>query len=190
MVIVDMRGTATGIADQKNAIMQAPRMGIGEIGIGTFHPRRDIVGHEQIENAINAVCRNAAPLHPANRIGYVIGAGRPVKPRKRQKYRSTHRRPLFTRSDKRLFGSGDKRGAAADIMVVIVMSCHATIIGCEAASRKAHFQPRKARKFHRCAAANRQTPITDSTTSAIPPWPMTSDAAMRPIPSAPSTPMA
>ena len=83
MVVIDMGGAATDIANEKDAIMQATGMGIGKISIGTFHPGRDIIGHEQIEDTIDAVRRDPPPLRGADRFGHVISAGRAFKPRQR-----------------------------------------------------------------------------------------------------------
>ena len=62
MIIVDMRGLPARIADEENAVMLAIGVSIGDIGIGTFHPRRDVRADEDIENAIDAICGD--PLAP------------------------------------------------------------------------------------------------------------------------------
>ena len=62
MIVVNMRGLPACIADEENAVMFAIGVGIGDIGIGAFHPRRNVGTDEDIENAINAICRH--PLTP------------------------------------------------------------------------------------------------------------------------------
>ena len=53
LFVVDMGGLAAFVADQEDAIVLAPWMGVGEISVGAFHPQREIVRHEQVEDAID-----------------------------------------------------------------------------------------------------------------------------------------
>lgn len=61
-IIVEVRCFTASIADQKDAIVMASRMAVGDVGVGAFNPPRKVGAHKQIENAVNAVGRN--PLAP------------------------------------------------------------------------------------------------------------------------------
>src|SRR3546814_6105251 len=54
-VIIHMRRFAAFVAYQKDAVMLAAGVAVGEVGIGAFYPERQVVGHEQVKNAIDAV---------------------------------------------------------------------------------------------------------------------------------------
>src|SRR3546814_1526223 len=47
LVVIDVRRVTALIADQKNTVVQTFRMGVGDIGVGTFHPPRQIDADEQ-----------------------------------------------------------------------------------------------------------------------------------------------
>src|SRR3546814_7680800 len=56
-----MSGLPACAADQENTVVKAAGMRVGDIGVGALHPHGKVVIHEQIENAIYAVGRNALP---------------------------------------------------------------------------------------------------------------------------------
>src|SRR3546814_2914884 len=70
-------------------------MGVGDIGVGTFHPPRQIDADEQVQDPIDAVRRHPTPFGPRNRIRHVIGACRAIKTSERLEYGGAHRSPLF-----------------------------------------------------------------------------------------------
>ena len=70
-------------------------MGVGDISVGALDPPREVRSNEQVEDAIDAVRRD--PLAPClgDRLGDVIGAGRPVESGKGVKHRRAHVGPLL-----------------------------------------------------------------------------------------------
>lgn len=72
-IIVEVSRFAANVADQKNAIMAAARMAVGDVSVGTFHPPREIGAHEQIKNPINAVGGHPFAPARAHTFGNVIG---------------------------------------------------------------------------------------------------------------------
>src|SRR3546814_10535069 len=58
LVVIDVRRVTALIADQKNTVVQTFRMGVGDIGVGTFHPPRQIDADEQVKDPIDAVRPN------------------------------------------------------------------------------------------------------------------------------------
>ena len=58
-VVIDMRRIAAIVADQEDTVVQASGVRIGEIGVGAFHPAGEVVRHKQVEDAIDAVRRDA-----------------------------------------------------------------------------------------------------------------------------------
>lgn len=59
-IIVEMGGLSATVAHQKNAIMEAIGVSIGDIGVGALNPSGEIGGNEQIEDAIDAISSHAA----------------------------------------------------------------------------------------------------------------------------------
>src|SRR5687767_5514740 len=47
LVVVDVRRLPAGVADQEDAVVEAARMLVGDIGVGTFHAASKIGAHEQ-----------------------------------------------------------------------------------------------------------------------------------------------
>src|SRR3546814_6893702 len=62
LVVIDVRRVTALIADQKNTVVQTFRMGVGDIGVGTFHPPRQIDADEQVQDPIDAVRRHPTPF--------------------------------------------------------------------------------------------------------------------------------
>ena len=145
-IVIDMRRAAARIANEENTVVKTIGVGIGKIGIGTFDAHRDIVGDEQIEDAINAIGGNAPALRGTDRLGHVIGAGRLVEPGKGREDRRAHRGPLLAGSDQRPFGSGIERRTRPVAMVMIMCRCHTGHIGACRPTCKAG-QARLARRF-------------------------------------------
>ena len=78
LVVVDMLRLAAIVADQENAVVQAVRMVVGDIGIGALDPAGEIRSDEQIEDSIDAVGGDPAALILRDLLGNVIGRSRPV----------------------------------------------------------------------------------------------------------------
>ena len=60
-VVINMSGGAATVADQKNAVVQASWVRIGDIGICAFDPAGKVRRHKQVQYAVDAVGRNAFP---------------------------------------------------------------------------------------------------------------------------------
>src|SRR4051812_41901386 len=74
-IVVEMGDLAAIVANQKDAVVDAVRMLIGDIGVGALDPMGEVGRHEQVENAVDAVRRDPAFLAPRHRFGNVIGRG-------------------------------------------------------------------------------------------------------------------
>src|SRR3546814_11313021 len=72
-VISNMSELPACAGDQENTGVKAAGFGVGYIGVGALHPHGKVVIHEQIENAIYAVGRNALPASLRHEVGNVIG---------------------------------------------------------------------------------------------------------------------
>ena len=94
-VVIDMDSLATIGANQKDAIVHTAGMGVHNIGIGAFDTDREIVHHEQVEDAINAVGRNSFAPRSRYDIGYVISGNGLVLLGQCIEDRRTHLRPLL-----------------------------------------------------------------------------------------------
>src|SRR3546814_4355453 len=64
LVVIDVRRVTALIADQKNTVVQTFRMGVGDIGVGTFHPPRQIDADRSEENT--------SELQSLMRISYAV----------------------------------------------------------------------------------------------------------------------
>ena len=123
-IIINMGGFTAFIAYQKDAIVLATGMAVGEEGIGAFDSQRQIIRHEQVQDAIDAVGRDT--FAPATRqiIGNVISGHRAFMPCQLAENSLTHAGPLLTRIGQRGAGSINQLGAGMNVMCMI-MSCHA-----------------------------------------------------------------
>jgi hypothetical protein len=117
-VIVQMRCRAAHVADQEDAIVQAPRMRIGDIGVGAFHAARKVGGDEQVKDAVNAVGGNALSPLLRDQIGNVIGRGGFDESGEHVKDIRTHIGPLFARLDKRGLCGAGQRFACVVVMMM------------------------------------------------------------------------
>ena len=116
--IVEMDGNPAAVADQEDAIMLAAGMAVGDIGIGAFHPPRQIAAHEQIEDAVNAVRRHALAAPPRDIFRNIIGRGRLGLRHQRIEHISAHLGPLLARFGKRSPRGRDQSGAGMFEMFV------------------------------------------------------------------------
>src|SRR3546814_7811517 len=94
-----MSGLPACAADQENTVVKAAGMRVGDIGVGALHPHGKVVIHEQIENAIYAVGRNALPasrseehtseLQSLMRISYAVFCLKKTKTKQQKKNQNT-----------------------------------------------------------------------------------------------------
>ncbi len=73
IIVINMGRFAAFVTDEKDAIMLASGMAVGEIGIGAFDPHRQIVGHEQVQYAVNTVGRHPLASRLRQIVGNIIG---------------------------------------------------------------------------------------------------------------------
>jgi hypothetical protein len=106
------------VADQENAVVQALGMLVGDISVGALDAAGEVRTDEQVENAIDAVGRDAAPLGLRYRLGNVIGAGRLVESRQRIEHGGAHVGPLLTLAQELVACGGLERLALVQLMVV------------------------------------------------------------------------
>ena len=132
-VVVDVSGLPAGIADQENTVVEAAGMLVGDIGIGAFHATGKVGADEQIEDPIDAVCRDPLAARLGNGLGNVIGAGRPVESGKGIEHRCAHIGPLLA-----ALGHSPRRGIAQRraLMKLVGMSGHKGKIGLPTLTRK------------------------------------------------------
>src|SRR5690348_9145587 len=83
IVIVEVNGLAAGVADQEDAVVKTAGMLVRDIGIRALDAAREVGGHEQVEDAVDAVGGDAASLGARNRFRDVIGACRLLEIRER-----------------------------------------------------------------------------------------------------------
>jgi len=61
-VVVNVNRLAAGIADQEDAIVKACRMLVRDLSIRALDPAGEVCANEKVEDPIDAVGGNAAPL--------------------------------------------------------------------------------------------------------------------------------
>ena len=64
---------AACVADQKDTVVLATGVAVGEIGIGAFDPHSEIIRYEQVKNSVDAVRCDAFSTRGGNQFGNVIG---------------------------------------------------------------------------------------------------------------------
>lgn len=109
--------------------MRAIGVDIGDEGVGAFDPAGHVVGHKQIENAIDAVGGNAAAAGRGDRIGHIIGRNRAIISCKCGKHGCAQRRPLLAGAFQPGLGGGGKIGSAVMLSVAVGGMCHDLHIG-------------------------------------------------------------
>lgn len=77
-----MAGLAATVANQKDAVMFAAGMRIGDIGVAALDTCGDVAGHEQIKDAVNAVSGNPTSGCFRDFLGNIVGTGRTVETHK------------------------------------------------------------------------------------------------------------
>lgn len=118
-VVIDMDGLPATVADEEDAVVQAPGMLVRNIGIRTFDAAREIGVHEEIENSIDAVRRDTALLLFRNLFGDVIGTRRLAEARERVKHRGPHIGPLLALLRKLPFCSLLERVPFVELVLVL-----------------------------------------------------------------------
>jgi hypothetical protein len=96
-------------------------MRVGNIGIGAFHPPRQIVAHEQVQYAIDTVGRHALVPRLGYGLGNVIGAGGLGLAGQRVIDIAAHLGPLLSRFFKRAARGSNQPFAG---MFVMMMQTH------------------------------------------------------------------
>ena len=71
-IIIQMCSAAAIIADEEDAIMQATGMFIGNESVGAFHAAYNITGHEEIQDAIDAVGCDPLAALLRDDVGYIV----------------------------------------------------------------------------------------------------------------------
>ena len=79
LVVVEVRRLAAIVADQEDAVVQAPGVRIGEIGVGALDSVGEVGAHEQVEDAVDAVRSDALAATLPQFLGDVVGRRRPVR---------------------------------------------------------------------------------------------------------------
>jgi len=69
LVVIDMHRLPATVADQEDAVVEAVGMLVGDIGVRTFDPPREIGSDEQIEDPIDAVGGDPSALRVRNSFG-------------------------------------------------------------------------------------------------------------------------
>lgn len=133
-VVVEVSRLAALVAHQKDAVVQAVRMFVGDIGIGALDPADQVRTDEQVEDAVDAVRGDAPVLALGNGFRNVIGRSRPLARRERLEHALPHRRPLLTGTFQRRLGGNDEFDAA---VMRMGMSGHDLMVGVHAPPDKA-----------------------------------------------------
>src|SRR4051794_41947693 len=97
-----MGGLAAAVADQKDAVVQAVGMVVGDIGVGALDPAGEVGADEQIEDAVDAVGGDAAALALRHLVGDVVGGGGALENRQRLENGGAHLGPPLAGGGHRL----------------------------------------------------------------------------------------
>src|SRR5690242_19216494 len=76
IVVVDVHRLAAAVANEEDAVVEAAGMLVRDIGIRALDAAREVGGHEQVENPVDAVGGDAPALGARDGFGDVIGACR------------------------------------------------------------------------------------------------------------------
>ena len=126
-VIVEVRRLPAAVADEEDAIVQTVGMRVRHIGIGAFDPPDQVRADEEVENPVDAVRGDAPAFALRDRIGDVVGGGRPGEAGQGFEHARPHRRPLLAGAFQRLTRGDDQIGARARL--VVIMRAHAPKVG-------------------------------------------------------------
>jgi len=138
--------------------MDAIRVGIGQIGIGTFDPHGEIGTDEKVKDAVNAIGCDPLAARLGNRFGYVIGRGRLVETCQDIEDTRTHVGPLLTGFQKRHPRRFGKRRALMEPMVMCVAG-HGLNLGARERRCKVQIKVQEcALRFRSCPRATIMTP--------------------------------
>lgn len=118
---------AAFVAHQKNAIMFATGMAVGEVGVGALNPHGQIVAHKQIKDPVDAVGGHALATLAGKIVRNIIGRGRPFVAGQFGKDSFAHAGPLLARFGQRLARLIDQILARMFVMCVIVCRHSANI---------------------------------------------------------------
>ena len=118
--------------------MLATRVRIGQIGIGTFNPQCEVIGHEQVENSIDAIGCDALAPRTRKIVRNIICGRRSFVGRKFLEYGFAHPGPLFTRSDQR-FARRPYKVDPGMFMMSVIVTGHLAYIGASQPLRQSCF---------------------------------------------------
>src|SRR3990167_6831798 len=202
LVIVDMHRGAARIADQEDAVVQAARMAVRDKGVRALDTADQVIRDEQVEDAVNAVRRDALAASLRHDVGNFIGAGGFADFGDRVENLGAHIGPGFARALERGLRRLGERGAAG-LDVRMIMLAHWRFlrrgksranyrcnVGCLARARKLRAYPMRcdqcrARRLRSCPSATTATPIIVATTS-LPSCGRDSAPAIMPSPKLPT----
>lgn len=102
-IVVDMNDRTAAIADQEDAVMLTVRMGVDDISVRTFDPTGEVRADKQVQNPVDAVGCNPAPLLARYRFGDIIRRSRTRKAGQSVENRGPHRCPLLPGASHRGF---------------------------------------------------------------------------------------
>src|SRR5690606_35001564 len=136
VVVVEMRGLPAIVADQENAVVTATRMGVGDIGIGALDPIGEVGPHEQVEDAIDRIGRDALAAALRESFSNVVCRGGLVLRCERFEHGFAHVGPLLVGSGQRVTRGGEELRAG---MFAMGMAGHGADIGPR--PRNGNYQP-------------------------------------------------
>lgn len=119
-VIVHMCGFLAASAHEENAIMMATGVRVGDVGVCALHPHGDVVGNEQVKNAVDAIGSHPLTTRFRHIVSDVVGRGRLFLCRQSVKDRRSHRGPLFILRFQRRARSVSQIGSGWLMMVVMI----------------------------------------------------------------------
>ena len=122
-VVVDMHRAAARVADQEDAVVEAAGVAVRDEGVGAFDAADEVVRDEQVEDAIDAVGRDALAALLRDDVGDFIGARGLADFGDSVENLGAHVGPRFARALERGLRRLGERGAAG-LDVRMIMLAH------------------------------------------------------------------
>ena len=101
--------------------MKAAGMLVRDIGVGALDTAGEVCTDEQVQDPVDAVGGNPAPLRLGYGFGDIVGAGRLLKACQRVEHRRAHLRPLLADAGQSLARRSLERFA---LMKLVIVSGH------------------------------------------------------------------
>lgn len=120
-IIIKVARRTAIIADQEYAVMPAPRMAVGKIGIRTLDPVGKVRPHEQVKDTIDGIGGHSLVAPLTNIFGNIVGRSRAVIRGQGFEHVRAHGGPLLARIGEHTLGFRDKVRSG---MFVMCMCCH------------------------------------------------------------------